>query len=149
MPEAQQPNAGNLADSIAMLEQILEVMPQDAVALKALYSAYRKNGETEKAFGHLGRLVGVTIGGADMELLAYVRNELAVKGVSPPNSCFPESIPLPANSLRNLLRSERSKTETNQRLNQYNELGGLTPFLTPFLGRTQIRIGSGMRLSQR
>ena len=31
---------GDLADSIAMLEQILEVMPQDLMALKALYNAF-------------------------------------------------------------------------------------------------------------
>ncbi len=35
MAEAQSIMEENLADSIAMLEQILEVMPQDADAIKA------------------------------------------------------------------------------------------------------------------
>lgn len=85
MSEAEQPNGGNLADSIAMLEQILEVMPQDAVALKALYSAYRKSGDANKAFGFLGHLVEVAIGGEDLDLLAYVRKEFTAFEESHPS----------------------------------------------------------------
>ncbi|VGO15955.1 hypothetical protein PDESU_04544 [Pontiella desulfatans] len=67
---------GNLADSIAMLEQILEVMPQDPEALKALYNAYLKGGHTDRAFDYLGRLVEVTLGGGHPELFAYIGQEL-------------------------------------------------------------------------
>ena len=75
MSEQQQSMNGNLADSIAMLEQILEVMPQDGVALKAVYSAYLKNGNTDRAFDYLSRLVDVAIGG-ETELMGYVQDEL-------------------------------------------------------------------------
>ena len=76
MGEPKNTHDGNLADSIAMLEQILEVMPQDADAMKALYSAYRKVGKKEEAFGYLNRLVDVFMGGADAELLPYIQREL-------------------------------------------------------------------------
>ncbi len=46
----------DLADGIAVLEQILEVMPQDAATLKALYSAYSQSGQRERAFEYLGKL---------------------------------------------------------------------------------------------
>lgn len=75
MADTQQPIGGNLADSIAMLEQILEVMPQDSDALKALYSAYRKGGQPDRAFDYLSRLVDVALGGGDSELLVYVREQ--------------------------------------------------------------------------
>ena len=59
MAEMQKPIEGTLADSIAMLEQILEVMPQDAEALKALYSAYCQGGRRVQAFEYLNQLVDV------------------------------------------------------------------------------------------
>ena len=76
MAEAQSVIADNLADSIAMLEQILEVMPQDADAIKALYSAYRKTGKTEQAFEYLSRLIGVCIGGDDISHVVFIQREL-------------------------------------------------------------------------
>lgn len=66
----------NLADSIAMLEQILEVMPHDADALKALYSAHRKMGEDKNAFEYLNRIIDLHIGGNETGLLPFIRNEL-------------------------------------------------------------------------
>ncbi len=65
----------NLADSIAMLEQILEVMPQDTEALKAVYGAYAKSGESERAFDYLKRLAEVASSLGDGVTLAFVRQE--------------------------------------------------------------------------
>lgn len=77
MAEAQSIMEENLADSIAMLEQILEVMPQDADAIKALYSAYRKTGKNEQAFEYLSRLIEVCIGGDDTSQVSFIQRELA------------------------------------------------------------------------
>lgn len=66
----------NLADSIAMLEQILEVMPQDIDALKALYSANLKSGLPNRAFDYLNRLVDVAAGNGDNELFSFLEKEL-------------------------------------------------------------------------
>ncbi|HSR88122.1 MAG TPA: hypothetical protein VLL07_04150, partial [Pontiella sp.] len=76
MAEAQSVIGENLADSIAMLEQILEVMPQDADAIKALYSAYRKTEKKEQAFEYLSRLIDVCIGSDDMSQVAFIHREL-------------------------------------------------------------------------
>jgi hypothetical protein len=64
-----------------MLEQILEVMPQDSEALRALYSAHRKIGQNGRAFEYLNRIVTVYIGGTDQErsdtaLLSFICEEL-------------------------------------------------------------------------
>ena len=77
MTEAQSVIGDNLADSIAMLEQILEVMPQDADAIRALYSAYRKTGKEEQAFEYLNRLIDVCIGGDDTSQISFIQSELA------------------------------------------------------------------------
>jgi hypothetical protein len=76
MAEAQEPIQGSLADSIAMLEQILEVMPQDVEAIKAVYNAYAQGGHGDRAFAYLGRLVEVVLGGGEPEAVAFVRQEL-------------------------------------------------------------------------
>lgn len=57
MADMQNQIEGPLADSIAMLEQILEVMPQDEEALKALYGAYCQANLRDRAFEYLNRLV--------------------------------------------------------------------------------------------
>jgi len=77
MAEPQRVIDDNLADSIAMLEQILEVMPQDADAIKALYSAYRKTGKDEESFEYLSRLIDVCIGGNDASQIMFIQKELA------------------------------------------------------------------------
>lgn len=76
MADTQEPIQGSLADSIAMLEQILEVMPQDVEAIKALYNAYAQGGHSDRAFSYLGRLVEVVLGGEDPEVVSFVRQEL-------------------------------------------------------------------------
>jgi len=65
-----------LADSIAMLEQILEVMPQDVDALKALYNANLQSGNPMRAFEYLNRIINEADGLADVELFAYLQSEL-------------------------------------------------------------------------
>jgi tetratricopeptide (TPR) repeat protein len=75
MAEAQH-SAENLANSVAMLEQILEVMPQDPDALKALYSAYLRGGNVGRAFDYLSRMIEVALRGKDLGLLAYIGQEL-------------------------------------------------------------------------
>lgn len=76
MTDEQEPIKGSLADSIAMLEQILEVMPQDEEALKAVYNAYAQGGYHERAFDYLSRLVNVVSGGGRDEVLGFVQKEL-------------------------------------------------------------------------
>jgi tetratricopeptide (TPR) repeat protein len=68
---------GELADSIAMLEQILEVMPQDLMALKALYNAYSQCERRDQAFEYLGVLVDVVCDSNDFETAAFIAGELA------------------------------------------------------------------------
>lgn len=75
MSEEQMTVEQNLANSIAMLEQILEVMPQDADALRAVYSAYRQVEQNQKAFEYLNRLVDVYCGGGDRSLLLFIQTE--------------------------------------------------------------------------
>ena len=77
MAEAQSVVEENLADSIAMLEQILEVMPQDADAIKALYTAYRKAEKSEQAFEYLSKLTDVCIGSDDLSQVSFIQRELA------------------------------------------------------------------------
>ena len=63
---------GDLADSIAMLEQILEVMPRDEVALKALYNAFCQSGQRDRAFEYLGLLADVACTNNHAETSTFV-----------------------------------------------------------------------------
>jgi hypothetical protein len=67
---------GDLADSIAMLEQILEVMPQDPMALKALYNAYNQCGHRDRAFEYLGMFADVVCENNDTDTSKFVTEEL-------------------------------------------------------------------------
>ncbi|WP_372808191.1 tetratricopeptide repeat protein [Pontiella sp.] len=73
---AAQHSAENLANSVAMLEQILEVMPQDPEALKALYNAYLRAGNIDRAFDYLSRMIEVALTGREEGVLAYIGQEL-------------------------------------------------------------------------
>ena len=73
--EEQQINS-DLADSIAMLEQILEVMPEDISALKALYNAYFQAGHRDKAFRYLEVLSDVACDTKDLETCAFAIQHL-------------------------------------------------------------------------
>lgn len=66
-----------LADSIAMLEQILEVMPQDVDALKALYNANLQSGNPTRSFEYLNRIIDVAANLGDPDLFEYLQHELA------------------------------------------------------------------------
>jgi hypothetical protein len=67
---------GSLADGIIMLEQILEVMPQDVEALKALYNAYNQGGKSDRAFEYLGKLAEVVCGGNESESAGFIAEQL-------------------------------------------------------------------------
>ncbi len=75
MEDPQQSNEA-LADSIAMLEQILEVMPQDTDAIKALYRAHFNRGNLERAFEHLNSLVSIVSSGGEPDTLLFLQSEL-------------------------------------------------------------------------
>lgn len=77
MADEQQPMDSDLADSIAMLEQILEVMPQDASALRALFNAYGQCGHRARAFEYLGLLADVAYATADTETAEFVIGNLS------------------------------------------------------------------------
>ncbi len=74
--EAEEQIEQVLDDGIAMLEQILEVMPQDSVALKALYSAYCQTGRRERAFEYLQKLADVVYDRREREAAPFVLEHL-------------------------------------------------------------------------
>jgi uncharacterized protein (UPF0297 family) len=76
MADETQQIDGDLADSIAMLEQILEVMPQDSMALKALYNAYNQCGHRDRAFEYLGMFADVVCDNNDTDTSKFVTEEL-------------------------------------------------------------------------
>ncbi len=67
---------GDLADSVAMLEQILEVMPQDLMTLRALYNAYNQYDRREQAFDYLVLLTDVTYSSKDSETAEFIMKQL-------------------------------------------------------------------------
>ena len=76
MADEKQHMDSDLADSIAMLEQILEVMPQDPMALKALYNAYSQCGYRDRAFEYLGLLSDVAHANNDVETARFVAGNM-------------------------------------------------------------------------
>lgn len=66
----------DLGDSVAMLEQILEVMPQDIMALRALYNAYCQYDRPEQAFEYLGMLADVAYNSKDSETAEFIVKQL-------------------------------------------------------------------------
>ena len=64
----------HLQDTIQMFEQILEVMPDDEMALRTLYDAYMLTGETSKAYAMLQRLTGIVLEthGDDHDMLEFL-----------------------------------------------------------------------------
>lgn len=76
MVNEKRPMDSDLADSIAMLEQILEVMPQDVSALQALFNAYGQCGHRERAFEYLGLLAEVAHTSNDSEVSGFVIGHL-------------------------------------------------------------------------
>lgn len=76
MEDSQQSFDQNLSDSISMLKQILEVMPDDVEALHAVYKAYRGAGEYAEAFEYLKRLVRICIDGDETASFSSLQDEL-------------------------------------------------------------------------
>ena len=66
----------DLLDGIAMLEQILEVMPDDQEALKALYNAYCQAGQRDRAAEYIGKLADVVYSNNDLDAVDFVIEEL-------------------------------------------------------------------------
>ncbi len=66
----------SLTDSIAMLEQILEVMPQAVDVLRTLYGVYCQSGQDDRAFEYLGRIIEVALGDGDAATAAFAAEEL-------------------------------------------------------------------------
>ncbi len=66
-----------LEQTAAMLEQILEVMPEDLTTLRALYEMSLKLERSEKAFETLTRLDDLARSSQDGETIAFVLNQYA------------------------------------------------------------------------
>lgn len=76
MADEKQSMDSDLADSIEMLERILEVMPQDIMALKALYSAYNQGGFPDRAFEYLCQLSNVVCEESNVEVGGFVAKHM-------------------------------------------------------------------------
>ncbi len=111
----EQPLNGDLADSIAMLEQILEVMPQDIDALKTLYNAYSRCGEQDRAFEYLHRMVDVVAVNGDTDSVAFIQQELCKFEDSRPSEAAACSARLPSlpDSIDPSLISQHTVTMSN------------------------------------
>ena len=70
--DAENNTAENLQDTIGMFEQILEVMPDDEMALRTLYDAYTQSAQHDQAFAMLNRLAEVVIEEGDLELVVFL-----------------------------------------------------------------------------
>ena len=67
--------AAELSGTITMFEQILEVMPDDEMALRTLYDAYKQAGMAEKAFAMLKRLTTVVLTEGDRDLVVFLLDQ--------------------------------------------------------------------------
>ncbi len=76
MGDENQQIDSDLADSIVMLEQILEVMPQDTMTLKALYNACCQYNRRDRAFEYLGLLADVVYSNNDASTAAFIVEQL-------------------------------------------------------------------------
>ncbi|MEN7972993.1 MAG: hypothetical protein ABFR47_04070 [Verrucomicrobiota bacterium] len=76
MAENKQTIDPDFASGIEMLEQILEVMPQDLMALKGLYNAYSQCGQREKAFEYMGLIAGIACDTEDSETAEFILEQL-------------------------------------------------------------------------
>lgn len=72
----QQVSRDELLNTVSMFEQILQVMPTDPIALRALYKAHRQLDHTEKAFEYLMRWVEEAIEGQDAENAGFLLEQL-------------------------------------------------------------------------
>lgn len=97
---------GDLADSIAMLEQILEVMPRDPTALRALYNAYNQCGQQGQAFEYLSMLAGVVCDNSEYEMADFVLDQLrSFEGQ------FPSETATQCERIRSIIASESTRSD--------------------------------------
>lgn len=68
----------HLEQTVEVLEQILEVMPDDLVTLRSLYEACLKLGDPEKALDALGRLDDGARAAQDAAVIDFVLNQYAM-----------------------------------------------------------------------
>lgn len=78
-----------LRGTITMFEQILEVMPDDEMALRTLYDAYKQAGVSDKAFAMLKRLTEVVLAEGDQELVAFLLDQFNQYEALIDDACVP------------------------------------------------------------
>ncbi len=76
MADENQTIENPLTDSIVMLEQILEVMPQDLDVLRTLYGVHRQGGQADKAFDYLSRIIEIAANSNDASTAVFAVQEL-------------------------------------------------------------------------
>lgn len=91
-----------ILDTISMFEQIIQVMPNDQLALRSLYQNYRKIGEQEKSFSFFKQLAEAHPGSTPEEVEALIRE----------TEVFAEHFPDECARLKESLLQE-SENETN------------------------------------
>ena len=69
-------NEGNLTGTIAAFQQLLEVIPDDPLALESLFEAYREAGEKAEALKYLDRLIAVLLQGGNTDVGNHLRSML-------------------------------------------------------------------------
>lgn len=75
MSDLKQDNREELEQTVVMLEQILEVMPDDLFTLRALYETSLKLEHPEKAFEALARLDDSARAAQNIEMIDFVLNQ--------------------------------------------------------------------------
>jgi tetratricopeptide (TPR) repeat protein len=108
MGHKKQPMDGDLTDSIAMLEQILEVMPQDSMALKALFNAYSQGGRRDRAFEYLTLIADVAHANDDREIADFVLDKMKAFKAD-----YPAEVAAHLARLRTLILAEPQATPTS------------------------------------
>ena len=69
-------NEGHLTGTIAAFQQLLEVIPDDPLALESLFEAYREAGEKAEALKYLDRLIAVLLQGGNTDVGNHLRSML-------------------------------------------------------------------------
>lgn len=78
-----------LRETITMFEQILEVMPDDEMAIRTLYDGYRQLGEVPKAFSMLQRLTEIVLAEGNHELAGFLLDQFSQYEELIDDSCVP------------------------------------------------------------
>jgi len=72
-----------------MFEQILEVMPDDEMAIRTLYDSYRQTGEVSKAFSMLQRLTEIVLAEDNHDLSGFLLDQFSQYEELIDDSCVP------------------------------------------------------------